>query len=331
MNDEPSTQPDLADPPPVAHLDRKARLLLVGVLLLVGAAIAYVLYARGVFERTQTLVLVADNSEGTVAGMDLTFAGFAIGRVNRIELSDEGNARIVVDVPRKDAHWLRESSVFTMESGLVGATRLRAYSGVPSDPPLADGAVRKVLAGDAAGEIPKLMSAVRELVANLTAMTGKSAPLNTSLLSVQAAAERLNGPRGALGLLMGDDKEAAKIAVTLDRTNALLLRLDGLIHQTGGLMTKADTQVFGASGVVGESRATVVQLNGLLGDARNSLKKVDAVLEQAQAIAVNTREASADLGTLRGEVDASLRKVEQLVNEVNRKWPFKRDAELKLP
>jgi phospholipid/cholesterol/gamma-HCH transport system substrate-binding protein len=30
-------------------------------------------------------------------------------------------------------------------------------------------------------------------------------------------------------------------------------------------------------------------------------------------------------------VDASLRKVEHLVNEINRKWPFKRDTELKLP
>jgi phospholipid/cholesterol/gamma-HCH transport system substrate-binding protein len=30
-------------------------------------------------------------------------------------------------------------------------------------------------------------------------------------------------------------------------------------------------------------------------------------------------------------VDASLRKVEQLVNEINRKWPFARDPEIKLP
>ncbi len=80
-----------------------------------------------------------------------------------------------------------------------------------------------------------------------------------------------------------------------------------------------------------ETRATVVQLNGLLLEARNSLKKVDAVLVEAQAIGANTREATTDLGALRAEVEASLRKVEHLVNEVNRKWPFARDAEIKLP
>ena len=330
--------PPLPQPPPVAHLELKARLMLVAVMGLLLASVLYVLYARGVFERQQTLILVADNSEGVVVGMDLSFAGFPIGRVNRIELSDEGNARIVIDVPTKDARWLRQSSVFTMESGIVGAPKLRAYSGILTDPPLEDGAVRKVLAGDASAEIPRLVSSVRELVSNLTQLTAKDAALNTSLRQVQTTTERLNGPRGALGVLLGDEKEAARILKTLDRTNALLARLDGLAQKadrlTGridGLAAKADTQVFGDAGLMSETRATVLQLNGLLGDARSSLKRVDAVLVEAQGIATNTRAATVDLGALRTEVEASLRKVEQLVNEVNRKWPFARDTEVKLP
>ena len=326
------------DSPPVAHLELKARVLLWCVLLLIAASAAYVLYARGAFERKQTLVLVADNSEGVVVGMDLTFAGFPIGRIGRIELSDEGNARIVVDVASKDAHWLRESSVFTMESGLVGAPKIRAFSGVLTDPPLKDGAVRKLLSGDAAAEIPRLMASVRDLLANLTAMTTSDAPLNNTLRNVQTTTETLNSPRGALGLIMGEDKDSKKVVAALDRANALLARLDGLVRRVDGLalkadglVSKADTQVFGDAGVMKDAQATVLQLNGLLGDARNSLKKVDALLQEAQGIATNTREATADLSSLRAEVESSLRKVEQLVNEVNRKWPFARETEIKLP
>jgi phospholipid/cholesterol/gamma-HCH transport system substrate-binding protein len=55
------------------------------------------------------------------------------------------------------------------------------------------------------------------------------------------------------------------------------------------------------------------------------------VLAEAQAVGANVRVATDDLGALRGEVDSSLRRVEQLVNEINRKWPFKRDTEIKLP
>ena len=83
--------------------------------------------------------------------------------------------------------------------------------------------------------------------------------------------------------------------------------------------------------MVTDAQATIVQLNGLLADARNSLKKMDAVLVEAQAVGANAKEATADLGTLRAEVESSLRRVEQLVNEINKKWPFKRDTEIKLP
>ena len=335
----PSDPNQLDDAPPVAHLDLKARALLWGVLLLIVAAAGYVLYARGAFERKQTLVLVAENSEGVVVGQDLTFAGFAIGQVNRIELSTEGNARIVIDVPLKDAHWLRESSVFTMESGLVGAPKIRAFTGVLTDAPLPHGAVRKLLSGDASAEIPKMLASVRDLLANLTAMTGADAPLNQTLHNLQTTTQNLNGPRGALGVVMGDDTGARKrIDATLTQTNALLARMNGLIQRADGLalkadglVTKADAQVFGDAGVMPETRATVAQLNALLGDARNSLKKVDALLVEAQGIAGNAREATVDLGSLRAEVEASLRKVEHLVNEVNRKWPFARDTEIKLP
>ena len=51
--------------------------------------------------------------------------------------------RIIIDVPRKDARWLRVSSVFTLTRGLRGNTALKAFSGILSDPPLPDSAERK--------------------------------------------------------------------------------------------------------------------------------------------------------------------------------------------
>ena len=323
MDGEKSVPEAPANAAPVPHLALKATALIVLMVALVCGSALYVMYARGVFESTQQLVLIAEDSEGVVTGMDLTFAGFPIGRVRRIELGDDGNARILLDVPRKDAHWLRVSSVFTQVRSIVGGTTLRAFSGILTDPPLPDGAERKVLVGDATAEIPRLVASARELVQNLTAMTGAESALSQSLASLQSVADKLKAG-GALGVLFGSDIEARKVLATLDRTNALLARLDGLA-------AKADVQVFGSAGVMPEARATVVELRGLLGDARASLKKVDTVLQEAQAVAANVRVASTDLGALRSEVDASLRKVEQLINDLNRKWPFARDTEVKLP
>ncbi|MBK5207497.1 MAG: MCE family protein, partial [Polaromonas sp.] len=228
VNPEDALQSAAASPAQVASLEFKARLLMVFMLLLLVGSALYVLYARGAFESTQKLVLMVDDSEGVVVGMDLTFSGFPIGRVRRIELAEDGKARILVDVAAKDAHWLRTSSIFTLVRGIVGSTNIRAYSGILTDPALPDGAVRSVLQGDASAEIPKVISAAKDLIDNLNSLTGSSGSVGTSLANLQILTTRLNGPGGALTVLLGSEAEAKKLTLTLDRTNALLARLDGL-------------------------------------------------------------------------------------------------------
>lgn len=309
----------MTDPTPEAppHVEVKAVILLVLMTSLIAAFLLYVMYARGVFDVTQRLVLVSEDSEGVIPGMDMTFAGFPVGRVKQVELAPDGKVRILVDVPRKDANWLRVSSVFTLERGLVGETKIKAYSGILTDPPLADGAIRTVLRGDTAAEIPKLVASAKTLLENLEAMTRSDSSLNASLANVQSATGRLSGKYGLLGGALGGDEQARKVMLTLDRVNALL--------------ANADRRVFGKAGLVDDTQAALIQLNVVLKDASASLKKLDAVLAEAEAVGKNARVATNDLGALRAEVDASLHKVTRLIDEINRKWPFAHKTELKLP
>ena len=332
----------VAAPAPVAHLEVKAVLLLVFVALLIAAFVGYVMVARGVFEKTQTLVLLAEDSEGVLVGMDLTFSGFPIGRVGRIDLQNDGKVRITIDVPAKDSKWLRTSSIFTMEKSVVGDTKIRAFSGVLTDPPLPPAAERAVLRGDSTSEIPKLMATARSLLENVERITAADSSLNTSLANLQTMTGGLNtslaGKYGVLGTVLGGEDNAKRVIAALDQTNALL--------------AKADQRVFGEKGLMSDTQASIQQLTALLQDARASLVKVDAVLAEAQATATeyksvavqaqgvasearglvaNLRNATTDLGRLRTEVDASLRKINSMVDEINRKWPFARDREIKLP
>jgi phospholipid/cholesterol/gamma-HCH transport system substrate-binding protein len=317
-----------------AGLEWKAGALLLFTLALLLAAAVYLLYARGAFEPTQRLVLIADDSEGVSVGMNLTFSGFPIGRVRAIELGDDGNAHIVIDVPKKDAKWLRESSVFTLVRGLVGGVSIRAYSGVLSDPPLPPGAQRRVLAGDATAEAQRVLTQAREFVAQLSQLASEDGAVGSLLAQLKTTTERLNGPRGALGVLTGNDADAKKILLAIERTNALLARLDGLAARGDRLVERADQQLFGAAdgskpGAVGEARAALAdargalqRLDALLADARASLVKVDAVLAEAQAVGRNARTATEDLDALRAEVDATLRRVDGLLADIKRRWPF---------
>ncbi len=328
-------------PDALAGVQRRAGLMLVALLLLLAGSALYVLYARGVFEPKQQLVLLSDEAEGAQVGMDLTFAGFPIGRVERIELGDDGVARLVVDVPRKHARWLRTTSVVTMERSLVGGTRLRAYSGVLTDPPLPDGAQIAVLKGDATADIPKLVSAVRDLLDNLNGLTGPQSPLAHTLSQVATTTERLNGKQGALGVLMGNEDDARRVLATLERTQALLARLDGVAQRTDRLLANADERVFGPQGLGDDARHLARQASELLAQlqataarVQASLQRVDALLADGQTVAANARDASADLGALRAEVEVSLRALQGMVRDIQRRWPFgpaATDVEVRLP
>ena len=315
------------------RLEFRAALLLVFMGLLIGGAVLYLMWARGAFQETQKLVLTTDDSEGVSVGMDMTFSGFPIGRVSRIELGAGGIVRIMVDVPVADAHWLRQSSVFTLEKGLVGAARLRAFTGVPDDDPLPPDAERTVLRGDVSAEIPKMVADARDVLQNLNRLTAEESSLAGTLTELRRFTTRLNSEKGGLlAAVTGSDADARRVAELLDRTNQLVKNLDSVAVQVNGVIKKADQQVLGQDGLITDAQAAVRQLNALLQDARQTMGKVDATLKDVQAVTGNAREATTNLGDLRADVESSLRKIDSLITEINRKWPFApKEKEVRLP
>lgn len=287
-------------------VETKARVLLAGLFLLLAAVSAYVMYARGVFEASNELVLITDDAEGVRIGMDMTFAGFPMGRVKKLGLAEDGQARILIEIPRRQSQWLRQSSVFTIERNLIGSVRIRAYTGVLEGPLLESGAQRQLIRGDAFGEVQRVIAPLRETLENLAVAT-----------------ERMKGPHGALHLLLGQQQDVE--------------RLLGIIAQSQQLFENANRQIFGAGsagqvGLIEDIQKSVLEMRQLLGEARQSLEALQPVLNDLQAISQNGREATQDLGGLREDVDRNMRKIESMIDALNQRWPFSGESkEVRLP
>lgn len=301
------------------QVGRRAKFLIGLTALLLVGAIVFILHARGAFESSQRLILITDDSEGATVGMSLTFAGFQLGRVTRIRLGEDGNAHIEVDIPQSEAHWLKVSSVFTLERNLLGGTRLKAYSGILEDPVLPDGAVRPLLRGDATADIPKVAGTARELLENLQALTGGNSPLVRSLEAIEVASQRLASDRGALAVLMGNTQGADQLQEAIGDLQQLIAATN---EKVLGLPPSSN------SGSTLESvNKTLQATEATLRKAQESLNKLDAVLDDTKAITRNARAASQDLEQLRYEVEASLRTADELMRDVQRVWPLSQDPE----
>jgi phospholipid/cholesterol/gamma-HCH transport system substrate-binding protein len=316
---------------PVRHLELKATMLLAFTVALIVASALFLMRSRGYFEPKQHLVLVADNAEGVVAGMDLTFSGFPIGTVKRFSLGETGQVRIEIDVIKKDAKWLRTSSVFTLVKNIFGPAQLRAYSGVLTDPPLPDGAERPVLRGDFNEEVGRVIGAAKDVLDNLNRMTAEDSELNRSMANLQVFTNKLQSRRGALHAIFGNEQDAQKLVEAVQRANAAMAEIQRLAQRGERFVGSADTRVFGARGIADDAQASMRQLQAVLGDARGSLQRVDAVLKEAQGAASNVRQATEDLAPLRAEVEANLRKIDDMINDLQRKWPFSKPRKVELP
>ena len=324
--------------PRVRHLGIKVGVILTLIPVIAVGLLLYSLYARGVFERTQALTLVAGDAEGVVIGMPIMFSGFPIGQVSGMALDELGHVRIEVRIREKDARWLRTTSVFSLEKQILGGAKIRVVSPKMQDPELVAGSERPLTAKDAAQDIPQVIARANNILQNIDEIIRPDSSFNQTLTNLKAVTERMAGEYGVLGGMTGSPDQAKKVLDTVDSVNALLASLKGVTTRADGVLAKTDDKMFGQGGVMDEAKKSMAQLNTILTEARDSLKKADEVLATAQAstteiknAATNVKDATTDLGALRTEVDGSIRKVNGLIDEINRKWPFARKTEIKLP
>jgi phospholipid/cholesterol/gamma-HCH transport system substrate-binding protein len=188
-----------------------------------------------------------------------------------------------------------------------------------------------LLTSDISKEIPVLVERVKSILANVEHLTRQDGEIVAALANVETVTGRMTGEYGMLEGILGSPEKARVVSESLDKTRALVTKLDGIALKMDGMVAKTDQWLFQPDGVADITRESLDQVRVMLNDAQASLKKADAVMANAVDISANVKGGTQDLARLRTEIDDAVRKVNGLVNEINRKWPFARDAEVKLP
>jgi phospholipid/cholesterol/gamma-HCH transport system substrate-binding protein len=302
----------------------KVGLFALASLLLGVAFVGYLLHARGFFEDTFHLQLAASSADGVAPGVPIVFSGIEIGRVTTLGLNDSGGIVIRAEFLGRNAKWLKETSTFTLDKPLVGGAKIRVESPDLNAPALPDNSTMLLLSSDVSKEIPLLVERVKTILANVEHLTRKDGEINATLANVKTLTGRMTGEYGMLEGVLGSPEKARAVTDSLDKTRALITKLDSLAAKT-------DQWLFAPNGVAENTRESLAQVRLMLNDAQSSLKKADALMANAVEISANVKDGTQDIAALRAEIDDAVRKASALVNEINKKWPFARDPEVKLP
>ena len=306
--------------------------LFAATTLLFGAIfVLYILYARGFFEDTYRLQLAASTADGVAPGVPLVFSGIEIGRVSTLGLNENGGIVIHAELLARNAKWLKANSTFTLDKPIVGGAKIRIDSPDLKAPALPENSTMLLLTSDITKEIPVLVERVKAILANVEHLTRKDGEVNGTLANLETMTGRMTGEYGMLEGILGSPEKARGVTDSLDKTRALITKLDSLALKMDGMAGKADKWLFAPDGVALQTREALAQVQLMLADAQSSLKKADALMTNAVAISADVKEGTQDFAKLRTEIDDAVRKANALVNEINKKWPFARDPEVKLP
>lgn len=286
-------------------------------LLLAGIFMVYLLHARGFFEKTYHLQLAAASADGVAPGVPVVFSGIEIGRVTSLGLNDSGGIVIRAEFLERNAKWLKENSVFTLDKPIVGGAKIRVESPNLDAPALPDNSTVLLLSSDISKEIPVLVERVKAILDNVEHLTRKDGEINATLANIKTLTGRMTGEYGMLEGLLGSPEKARAVTDSLEKLRALTSKLDSLAAKT-------DQWLYAQDG-------TAQQVQLMLNDAQSSLKKMDALMANAVEISADVKEGTQDIASLRAEIDDAVRKANALIDDINKKWPFAREPEVKLP
>jgi phospholipid/cholesterol/gamma-HCH transport system substrate-binding protein len=277
------------------------------------------------------LQLAAVTADGITPGMPLTFSGMPIGQVVSVNLNEAGGIVIKAEISQDGSKWLRSDSSFTLEKSLIGGAKIKVSSPDLSSPQLPDHSTVLLLVSDPTQEIPVLIERVKNILANVEHITRQDGELNGVLGNAKTITSRMSGKYGVLEGMLGSEENAKPVVDSLKNIESLTKRLNEVSAKVDAMLAKTDRWLFAEDGLSEQSKQALAQVRAMLAEAQGSLKRVDELLKNAVDISANVKDGTQDLAKLRADIDDSVRKANDLLNDINRIWPFSKDADMKLP
>jgi len=303
----------------------KVGLFLAITALMMVLFLSYMAYKKGLFEAEHTFTLSSKTGEDLAEGMPIHFAGFRIGRVDQLELNDQGLVIIKIKVPRRHVKWIRTNSVFSLYKPLIGSPRLIVSTENLNSPILPEDKVLEVVVvndiNEAIKQLTPIIEEVGKIVSHIEAITRNLADPNGSVNKILRNAEQVTAnftdKKSIAEMALGDPETVKSLYDSVKKIRDILTRLDDMAGKT-------DVQLYGKDGVLPLVRS-------ILADVLVKLEKLNKALDNVTQVTSDAAASTKDLHLLRSDIDSAVQSIGKTVEDLDRIVPLKKEREIKLP
>ena len=302
-------------PKPVEY---KVGLFVIVTSVLVIASILYLAYSKGFFTREYVYTLSSKSGEDLTEGMPVLLSGYKIGRVESLKLNDQGILLVRIRIPEQHAKWLRSNSIFSLYKPLIGSSRLIITTENLNSPPLSQKTVPEIVMVNDINEtikkvqptlekIDKAVKHVERITANLADPQGN---VNKILSNAENITSNLAKKATLIEMAVGTPDSAKSV--------------DDSLKKIRDILVKTEEQMYGNDGALPLIRK-------ILNDVIVKLGKINTALDNVVRISADASDSTKDLKVLRTEIDATVISIGNLVKDIDKLLPSKKEPEIKLP
>jgi phospholipid/cholesterol/gamma-HCH transport system substrate-binding protein len=330
----------------VQRIEFKVGLFIIITSLLIVAAIGYVAVKKGVFSKFYTYTLSSKTGDNLTEGMPVTVWGVTIGRVSSLELNEQGTVLIRIKIPERHVRMIRVGSKFVLDKPLIGTARIVVNTSNLNALPMPPGFVPELTESNDINEIIKrakpIVDKTDRIMGNVEQITAMIADpqgdLNRILRDMEVLISRLSKKESILEMAVGDPESVKSIHEALRKLKDITARVDGILQRVDAMAGKADGIVQRVDTMAGKTDEQIYGLDGVLPQFRNILRdllaklaKLDVTFDNINKVSSAAVDSTYDLRVLRNELDVGIKAIGDLADEIDRKIPFKKRPEIKLP
>ena len=281
--------------------------LLVGALLtacvIVLAVVAVAVLDRmDIFREDYFLQVLFEQSKGINVGTLVKINGVDVGKVSKIELTENGSALLELQLAKRFSPHITSTSVAfpTRDQNIISDRIIMITHGVGGHE-LENG---DFLRADEAQDI-------ETFVANANAVMAR---INATLNTVDSALAMVIDTNRTLGAIIGKDEVYRELQTQLDKLDAITTRANALLGEVDKdfvqpISAKTDQLMGSAIDIAGKGSAAMDNVNDLVKRVNETFDQVTVLMERVSALLASGED--------------KLERADDLMNGVSGMWPVR--------
>jgi len=290
---------------------------LVGLFVLTALVIFFVLFILNsrqlhLFDDPLRFQMQVKTAEGISRDTPVRISGIQVGRVDRIEITEDHSLMLYARVHERYKSLVRDDSIASIgKLSLLGRSSIEITPGSPDQPLVEDGSLLPVEEplsfDDLLAQVEPVLLAMEETVQNIAKISGAIRPemieglvanLHQTSIDVQAITGQVAAGQGPVGSLLYDPQIQAQLADTV---------------------THLEATVQAAQARIEELQPTFAELEGIGRQSNQALKEVNTTL-------IGVNQEMTHLPDMIQRVDLLMDQTDILLDRISNTWPLSRGS-----